>query len=260
MYATDAAILLVSPGLVAILDATDYDRTIATYKDGLEFLVKPCDTKWRSHNRKDGRKSVITTIYDENNKPIGVTLHSLVVSSKDSAEPLNGSFFDCRTANWAVPTHMVRCKICGALAEKKKLARRKRLAGQYLVYVFEGTKLVQQSACSPACKQRAELRTKNTLELAKHCNSIGSVVYFLADSASNKIKIGFSSNIEKRLSSLQTGNSSRLRLVGTIPGTKKTERQWHTQWAANRVNGEWFKKTDDLSTAIKAAISRTPPA
>lgn len=58
------------------------------------------------------------------------------------------------------------------------------------------------------------------------------------------IKIGFSSNPLKRLGELQTGNPQRLALIVAVGGVERElEAMLHAQYAAERLEGEWFLPT-----------------
>jgi hypothetical protein len=67
------------------------------------------------------------------------------------------------------------------------------------------------------------------------------IVYFIQDTVSLAIKIGFClKDPEKRLAALQTGNSNFLRLLGHIPGTESHEKLLHSRFSSFRLSGEWF--------------------
>lgn len=68
------------------------------------------------------------------------------------------------------------------------------------------------------------------------------MVYFLLNPETKAIKIGYTTcNMKKRLSQIQTGSSSRLFVLGTIPdGTIKDEKKLHARFKRHRVSGEWF--------------------
>jgi hypothetical protein len=68
-----------------------------------------------------------------------------------------------------------------------------------------------------------------------------SCVY--AIKAGDHIKIGTTRNLDNRLKTLQTGQATRLMLVGSCPGDSRMERSLHRQFAEFRVSGEWFKLT-----------------
>ena len=71
-------------------------------------------------------------------------------------------------------------------------------------------------------------------------------VYFI--SSDDKIKIGYTKNIKRRLKQLQTSNSSQLLLLGYIEGDKDVEKQLHKRFAQYRIrkNGEWFNCSDEI--------------
>ena len=67
-------------------------------------------------------------------------------------------------------------------------------------------------------------------------------------------KIGFSSNIPNRISTLRNSGPDRgLRLVSLdTAGTRHTERALHERFAASRRHGEWFDPSPELSGWIAA--------
>jgi hypothetical protein len=76
----------------------------------------------------------------------------------------------------------------------------------------------------------------------------GSSVYF-AD-AGGQIKIGWSRKVAARLAQLQTGSASPIKLLGTIPGGRGTERRLHERFAHLRLSGEWFVAAPELLAYI----------
>lgn len=85
-------------------------------------------------------------------------------------------------------------------------------------------------------------------------------VYFIANESSGAIKIGYSSDPEKRLSDLQVASPAKLRLIGRIPGGAELERQLHQKFWSLRLNGEWFKYEDELVRYIESIQSDTASA
>lgn len=55
------------------------------------------------------------------------------------------------------------------------------------------------------------------------------------------VKIGFSTDPDKRLRELQTGSPFKLRLVKTYPGNRALERRLHGLFSDVRLHGEWFR-------------------
>lgn len=72
------------------------------------------------------------------------------------------------------------------------------------------------------------------------------MIYFVQDSDSLAIKIGYAANPEERLATLQTANSSTLRLLAELPGGRADEAALHRRFAASRLVGEWFRPSPDL--------------
>lgn len=67
------------------------------------------------------------------------------------------------------------------------------------------------------------------------------MVYFVQDTVSGHIKIGYTSKPATwRLSLLQTGNPNPLRLLITLPGGEQEEARLHRKFAVARHRGEWF--------------------
>jgi len=70
-----------------------------------------------------------------------------------------------------------------------------------------------------------------------------TVVYFI-ESESGLVKIGKSSNPEKRLKALQVANSEKLKIIKII--NKNAEKKIQSYFKSERVNGEWFKKSQKM--------------
>ena len=76
---------------------------------------------------------------------------------------------------------------------------------------------------------------------------INEVVYFIQMGGFGPIKIGYASNVDKRLSSLQTGNPEKLRIIKTIPASsKQDESSFHKMFSHLRISGEWFEFSKEL--------------
>jgi hypothetical protein len=72
-------------------------------------------------------------------------------------------------------------------------------------------------------------------------------VYFVREASDGPIKIGRASQVRRRVSQLQTGNSTSLQLLGWVNGESdpKLERELHLIYAESRFRGEWFQITQD---------------
>lgn len=73
-----------------------------------------------------------------------------------------------------------------------------------------------------------------------------SFVYFIEAVGLGKIKIGVSRNPQKRLVELSTGSPVPLKLLATIPGDVRREKELHAKFGHARVDGEWFYATSEL--------------
>ena len=79
--------------------------------------------------------------------------------------------------------------------------------------------------------------------------------YFIADDASNAVKIGQSFDIESRQRQLQTGNGNRLRLVLALPASSWSETALHARFVPSRIQGEWFLFSDEIRKFIADMIA-----
>lgn len=77
-------------------------------------------------------------------------------------------------------------------------------------------------------------------------------VYFVQGEPGSPVKIGFATNPDDRLATLQTGSPVRLRILLAVPGHPKHERELHRFFRAHRVLGEWFAETSVLLDTIAA--------
>lgn len=81
------------------------------------------------------------------------------------------------------------------------------------------------------------------------------VIYFL--SAGDRIKIGFTSTLGRRMSQLRISNPDGLELLGTLPGNRYIEEFVHWIFRASRESGEWFRFSDELATFIRKNVTKT---
>ena len=77
-------------------------------------------------------------------------------------------------------------------------------------------------------------------------------VYFMRVNGRGPVKIGFSVNVAQRLSNHGVSNSGKPVLVGSMHGTKTTERRMHNKYGDLHIRGEWFKYTGALKAFVEA--------
>jgi hypothetical protein len=79
----------------------------------------------------------------------------------------------------------------------------------------------------------------------------GGCVYFIQGESGGAIKVGFSTELAKRLSQLQTGFPDTLRLLLAIPGTQDREKAIHKRLSKYWLRGEWYKDTPEVREAMR---------
>lgn len=77
-------------------------------------------------------------------------------------------------------------------------------------------------------------------------------VYFVQATPGTPIKIGYATNPDDRLASLQTGSPYRLRILLAVPGSRKHERTLHLYFYESRLVGEWFAESGPLLDLVTA--------
>lgn len=77
-------------------------------------------------------------------------------------------------------------------------------------------------------------------------------VYFVVAELAHKtlVKIGFASNMGRRMIALQIGSPVPLRIEYTHPGGRELERALHYRFKHYRSHGEWFEFTEDIKAEI----------
>lgn len=83
-----------------------------------------------------------------------------------------------------------------------------------------------------------------------------SVVYFLQAGNNGLIKIGTTSDFEKRYRDLCSVSPIALRKRGFMPGGIEVERHLHRRFKAERRHGEWFEPSDRLVDYIRVNAYR----
>lgn len=76
-------------------------------------------------------------------------------------------------------------------------------------------------------------------------------IYFA--SAGSYIKIGFATNVKKRIAGLQTGHHKKLSILRVERGTPEDEAKFHKRFGKLRTRGEWFRREGDLAEYLGIA-------
>jgi len=64
------------------------------------------------------------------------------------------------------------------------------------------------------------------------------------------IKIGKARNASARLKELQTAHPWKLEIIGVMAGHENLERALHARFSHIRMNGEWFRRTEEIMNFI----------
>lgn len=83
----------------------------------------------------------------------------------------------------------------------------------------------------------------------KHEWPTGPLVYFVAG-IPGYVKIGFSTNLAKRLENLRCSSPVPLTVLAAIRGSVAMERDLHARFAADRAHGEWFKRSKAIDALL----------
>lgn len=78
-----------------------------------------------------------------------------------------------------------------------------------------------------------------------------SKVYFIQQGIGGPIKIGVSSNPERRVVNLQVANPTPLKIIATVPGTEKDELFFQMKFERFKIQGEWYLPDPELLMFIE---------
>lgn len=77
-------------------------------------------------------------------------------------------------------------------------------------------------------------------------------IYFVVESGSGAIKIGVTTNVKKRVISLQRDTPHTVKLLATMRGNFQVESLLHRLFAYARIRGEWFRPVPELLEYIES--------
>lgn len=73
---------------------------------------------------------------------------------------------------------------------------------------------------------------------------------YVIGATTGPVKIGFSTEPDRRLVKLQAGSPKLLRILAVAPGTKEDERALHGKFCKERLHGEWFTRAPEIEAEI----------
>lgn len=80
-------------------------------------------------------------------------------------------------------------------------------------------------------------------------------VYFALAGNTNRVKIGCSDNVLKRIRTLQTGCPDKIRVVFTIQNVhRREEKRLHKLFKSSRIHREWFNYQPHVAKFVRDRI------
>lgn len=99
---------------------------------------------------------------------------------------------------------------------------------------------------------------RHRLEIARQAERLNppkvGFVYFIK--SAGLVKIGFTVDLQQRVSAIKNGNPHELTLIGSMPGTDDTEYFLHQMFSKYRQSGEWFRIEGDLDAFLACLPDR----
>lgn len=83
------------------------------------------------------------------------------------------------------------------------------------------------------------------------------MIYFIQNETTKAIKIGYSTDVQKRLAQLQTAVAEKLILIGQITGEIEHERALHDRFREHHLRGEWFRGDAGLAEELAAMSEKS---
>jgi hypothetical protein len=74
----------------------------------------------------------------------------------------------------------------------------------------------------------------------------GPCVYFVGAAEEGPVKIGFTCELPSRLRSLQNSCPIPIKLLAAVQGGRDVEKAYHARFAADRLHGEWFARSEAI--------------
>lgn len=82
------------------------------------------------------------------------------------------------------------------------------------------------------------------------------LVYFIHAEGTDLVKIGWTSDLDRRFDQLQTASPHTLHLLGVHVGPREVETIYHRDLAPYRQRGEWFFLTREVRRCFCVTLSR----
>lgn len=103
-----------------------------------------------------------------------------------------------------------------------------------------------------AYTENAKGKMRWSSRLDRPCKDPTDLYFIETDCAERHIKIGIASNVHTRMSKMQMDCPYRLRLIKRVPGGAYLEKDLHKEFSADRITGEWFRRSEALLARIES--------
>lgn len=76
-------------------------------------------------------------------------------------------------------------------------------------------------------------------------------LYFIHCELTDKVKIGVSNNVRRRLAELQLSSPTELKLIGVVDNCGDLEKTTHFLFRKLNTKGEWFEMNEEIRTFMQ---------
>lgn len=79
---------------------------------------------------------------------------------------------------------------------------------------------------------------------------VPQIVYFALAEGTDRVKIGRTNNIKRRLKDLQTGCPVPLKVIYELPGDNSLEKELHKRFSHLWIDYEWFQFAEEMKVFL----------
>lgn len=82
-----------------------------------------------------------------------------------------------------------------------------------------------------------------------------SVIYIVSRGIDGAVKIGWTSDVERRVRELRKETRDTIAILAMLPGDKPDELRLHSRFQDDRIGGEWFRRSSKMVAFLNALRS-----
>ncbi len=137
----------------------------------------------------------------------------------------------------------------GSMPMREYAARVRVPLGTLKRWVHEGMPVL-----SGACIMRVDVASTDAWVAEHHATSVSfgrkSSIYIAQRDSDDAVKIGWTSDVERRMKELRRDTRASVCLIAAFPGDKPMEGTLHSRFATDRLDGEWFRFSAPLAALV----------